>query len=99
GPPRSPLVPYTTLFRSDRALAFLLQAVGERRGRRLVDDAQHLQAGDRPGVLGRLALRIVEIGGHGDDRLAHLLAEIALGGLLHLDRKSTRLNSSHVKIS
>ena len=68
----------------DGAGALLLEAVGERRRRRLVDDAQHLEAGDAAGVLGRLALGIVEIGGHGDDRLGHLLAEIGLGGLFHL---------------
>ena len=68
----------------DRAGALLLQAVGERRGGRLVDDAQHLEAGDLAGVLGRLALAVVEVGGNGDHRLLDLLAEVALGGLLHL---------------
>ena len=62
----------------------LVEAVGERGRGRLVDDAQHLEAGDLAGVLGRLALGVVEIGGHGDDRLLDLLAEIGFGGLLHL---------------
>ena len=66
-------------------LPFLLvEAVGERGRRRLVDDAQDVEAGDAAGVLGGLALRVVEVGGDGDDGLRHLLAEIVFGGLLHL---------------
>ena len=51
----------------DHALGQLLESVGERSCRRLVDDAQHLEAGDAAGVLGRLALGVVEVGRHGDD--------------------------------
>ena len=69
--------------RDDAALA-LVHAVGERRRGRLVDDAQDLEAGDAAGILGRLALGVVEVGRNGDDRLLDLLAEIGLGGLLHL---------------
>ena len=36
------------------------------------------------GVLGRLALRVVEVRGNGDDGFRDFLAEIVLGGLLHL---------------
>ncbi len=68
----------------DGAGALLLEPVGERGRRRLVDDAQHLEPGDLAGVLGGLALGIVEVGGNRDHRLGHRLAEIALGGLLHL---------------
>ena len=45
----------------DRLVLLLVEAVGQRRRRRLVDDAHHLEAGDLAGVLGRLALRVVEV--------------------------------------
>ena len=62
----------------------LVEAVGERRRGRLVDDAQHFEAGDLAGVLGGLALGVVEVGRNGDDGLLDLLPEIGLRGLLHL---------------
>ena len=65
-------------------LLVLVEAEGEGGRSRLVDDALDLEAGDLARVLGGLALRVVEIGGHRDDRLADRLAEIVLGGLLHL---------------
>ncbi len=61
-----------------------LHAVGERRRGRLVDDAQDFQPGDTAGILGRLALAVVEIGRNGDHRLGDGLAKIGLGGFLHL---------------
>ena len=64
--------------------ALLVEAIGQRGRGRLVDDALDLEAGDAAGVLGRLALAVVEVSRHGDDRFGHRLAEIVLGGLLHL---------------
>ena len=68
----------------DLLVVLLVEAVGERRGRRLVDDPADLEAGDPAGVLRRLALGVVEVGRDGDDRLGDLLAEIRLGVGLQL---------------
>ena len=68
----------------DGAGLLLVEAVGERGRGRLVDDAQHFEAGDLAGVLGGLALGVVEVGGNGDDGLLDLAAEIGFRRLLHL---------------
>ena len=68
----------------DRLVGLLVEAVGERRGGRLVDDALDVEAGDLAGVLGRLALVVVEVRGDGDDRAVDGLAEVGLGVGLQL---------------
>ncbi len=68
----------------DRLVGLLVEAVGQRRGRRLVDDALDLEAGDLAGVLGGLALVVVEVRGDGDDRRVDGLAEVGLGVRLEL---------------
>ena len=74
----------------DRAALALVHAVGKGSRSRLVDDAQDLEAGDAAGILGGLTLGVVEVGRDGDDRLVDLLAEIGLGGLLHLAQDERR---------
>ena len=62
----------------------LFEAVGQGRGGGLVDEALDLQAGDLTGVLGGLALSVVEVGGDGDDGLGDGLAQVGLGVSLQL---------------
>ena len=57
---------------------FALETVGQSGGSRLVDDALHLEASDFAGVLGGLALRVVEVSWDGDNRLSNLFAEEGL---------------------
>ena len=68
----------------NRLVLLLVEAVGQRRRGRLVDDAHHLETGDLARLLRRLTLRVVEVGRHRDDRLGHLLAEILLRRLFQL---------------
>ena len=78
----------------DLALALdLVNAVGECRSGRLVDDALYVKSCDAARILGCLALRVVEVCRNGDDRLGYLLAEDVLSGLLPL-RKSAEEPSS-----
>ncbi len=62
----------------DLLLFFIVKAVGQGRGRRLVDDPLYIQSGDLARVLGCLTLRVVKIRGNRDDRFCHGLAQIAL---------------------
>src|SRR3712207_7938985 len=81
-PPRSPLLPYTTLFRS-------MERSVEYRARRTV--AQAGLAGGGAGV--RRSDR------RADRRRQAPASDADEAGLQMLDRKSTRLNSSHANIS
>ena len=60
----------------DRFVLLFVESVGQRRRRGLIDDAEHVEAGDLAGVFGRLALRVVEICRHGDHRVVDFLAQI-----------------------
>src|SRR5690606_41394245 len=82
-PPRSTLFPYTTLFRS-RGQHLVL-----RRGGVVEGDIAHRRPVDQPHrLVGELQL--LDIANQVRAVVAHVVDQ---------DRKSTRLNSSHVKIS
>src|SRR5688500_19978621 len=83
--PRSTLVPYTTLFRSDKQRALLLHAL----------QLWH-PAPARPRRHGRLANR-PQLGRRRPEPQVRGKTAQGLGGVR--DRKSTRLNSSHLVIS
>ena len=68
----------------DGLVLLLVQPIGQRRRRRLVDDAHHFQAGDLARVLGGLPLRVVEVRRDRDHRLRHLFAQVGFGRLLQL---------------
>ena len=80
---RSPKASGKVVHRDGAGLG-LVETVSKGCRGRLVDDAQHFKAGDLASILGGLTLRVVEIGGNGDDGLIDLLAEMGFGGLFHL---------------
>src|SRR5207253_10160902 len=94
-PPRSTLFPYTTLFRSDRAMGqvrpsdLLVAAIESGDARVLTTLAQALEAGCRPLELPDI------IAAYNPARRT----PTDFDGRRARDRKSTRLNSSHVAIS
>src|SRR5690606_41670118 len=84
-PPRSTLFPYTTLFRSA-----------------MTDTATETSAQPKTAIqmTDAAARRIHELGqSESADGTTMLRVAVLGGGCSGLDRKSTRLNSSHVKIS
>src|SRR3712207_8272599 len=109
-PPRSTLFPYTTLFRSDGRDELprpaCREVVGRDAGRGRVHppvevhglfvSRQHGRAFELT-VPEELRLQVAERGGwDGDARKLHERRPLRVE---HLDRKSTRLNSSHANIS
>ena len=65
-------------------LGLLVEPVRERCRGGLVDDALYVEAGDLAGVLGGLALVVVEVRGHGDHRAVDRVAQVGLGVGLQL---------------
>src|SRR5207253_9029624 len=88
-PPPSPLFPYTTLFRSGLDTATWTAAVGVARDGAVLAEGVHRESRSHTASLPLLVERVL-----GD---AGLALEDVEG--IAVDRKSTRLNSSHVAIS
>src|SRR5690554_7402856 len=86
-PPRSPLFPYTTLFRS-------LEAATARRDAEGLAGAARLEAAQVASERTSSAARFDDLRTRLDRRERELLVANE-----RRDRKSTRLNSSHVRIS
>ena len=81
----------TKIEHQDRLFGFVLvEAVGQRGSRRLVDDAQHLEASDLARFLGGGALGVVEVGRHGDDGLVDGGPQVSLGVALELLKRAGR---------
>src|SRR5690606_41549349 len=92
-PPSSPPFPYTTLFRSNLDLATLAR-LG------LLDQVEDIRREDVAADDRQIGRRLFRLGllhhaAHPVDVIPQRLA----GDHIYRDRKSTRLNSSHVKIS
>jgi hypothetical protein len=66
------------------------RAVRERGSRGLIEDAHHLQAGDRARIARGLTLAIGKVRRHGDDRALHGRAELPLGALLERTQNHRR---------
>ena len=60
----------------DRLVTFFIEPVRKRCRGRLVDNAQHFEAGNLARIFGCLTLCIVEVCGHRDHRFGDALAEI-----------------------
>ena len=68
-------------------LTGLIKTVGDSGGGGLVDNAEDVETGDHAGILGGLALVVVEVSGNGNNGVGDLLAEVGLSSLLHLLRE------------
>jgi len=63
--------------------AFFVQAIGDGCCSWFIDNAQDIETTDASGILGGLALRIVEVGWYCHNCIIHLCSKVGLGGFLH----------------
>ena len=70
----------TKIKHNDRFIILtFFQTVCQSRSCRFVDNTLDFQAGDLAGILRRLALRIIKVRWHSDNRFGHLFAKKCLG--------------------
>src|SRR5215469_1337764 len=68
----------------DGLILLLVQAVGQSRSCRLVDDALYVETGDSACILRCLTLRVVEVSRYGDHSLSHRPTQIVFRSFLQL---------------
>ncbi len=74
----------------DLFLGLFIETVGQRGRGRLVDDPEHVETCDLAGVLGCLALAVVEVCRHGDHRVGHRFPQVFLGGFFDVAQDKRR---------
>src|SRR5205807_9087622 len=97
-PPSSPLFPYTTLFRSGVAIILLIQiavTIGRFEAARQTFPPLSASTTDDVRNIGAALFRNYNL----PFQIVGVLVLVATVGVVLLDRKSTRLNSSHLVIS
>ena len=65
-------------------IGLLVQTVGQSSCSGLIDNTENIQTRNSTGILGRLALGVIEVGRNRDYRVSDLLTQVALGSRLHL---------------
>src|SRR5262245_62878971 len=98
-PPTSTLFPYTTLFRSAHNLVLPDARHAEQPRKRASERSRRGRPSDSSRRSSRTSLSGPPHAGHGAAKNARRLLQYRVGGSSAGDRKSTRLNSSHLGIS
>src|ERR1700685_602784 len=80
----------TQVVDGDVAALFFMQAVGQSRCGRLVDEAQDFESGDFASVLRGLALRVVEVRGNSDNGAISRFAEMSFRPVFQCARNDRR---------
>ena len=61
---------------NDFFFLLLIEMIRERRGRRLIDNAAHLEPRDFSGIFGCLSLRVIKVSRNGNDGFFYFFAEL-----------------------